>query len=239
MKIVISGYGRMGHEIEKTAVSRGHQIVGFPDNSEAWESISLNRQDCDVVIDFSTPQSAEGVVNRCLEAGVPVVSGTTGWPDGLEKAVAFCRSVNGAFFYSPNFSIGVNIFFEISKTLASLLSGKEYQPRLNEIHHIHKLDAPSGTAIALANDIVQSNPGFTGWTAGPTSDNRLVPVLSERIGEIPGTHIVEWRSMADTITLRHEAHNRQGLALGAVLAAEWIQGKTGFYTMADLLRNGN
>ncbi len=239
MKIVISGYGRMGHEIEKTAVSRGHQIVGFPDNNEAWESISLNRQDCDVVIDFSTPQSAEGVVKRCLEAGVPVVSGTTGWPAGLEKAVALCRSVNGSLFYSPNFSIGVNIFFEISKTLASLLNGKDYQPRLNEIHHIHKVDAPSGTAIALANDIVQANQGFTGWAAGPTSDNRLVPVLSERIGEIPGTHIVEWRSMADTITLRHEAHNRQGLALGAVLAAEWIQGKTGFYTMADLLRNGN
>lgn len=239
MKIVISGYGRMGHEIEKTAVARGHQIVGFPDNSEAWGSISLNRQDCDVVIDFSTPLSAEDVVSRCLEAGVPVVSGTTAWPAGLEKAVALCRSLNGSFFYSPNFSIGVNIFFEISRTLATLLSGRDYQPMLSEIHHIHKLDAPSGTAIALANGIVESNPGFKGWTAGPTSDHHLVPVMSERKGEIPGTHIVEWSSSADTITLRHEAHNRQGLALGAVLAAEWIQGKSGFYTMADLLRNGN
>lgn len=225
----------MGHEIEKAAIERGHTILATPDNSHDWDSITLSPELCDIVVDFSSPASAPLVVNKCLEAGIPVVSGTTGWQPELEKSKEFCKSVNGTFFYAPNFSIGVNIFFEINRKLACLLSELDYKVRLSEIHHIHKLDAPSGTAIALANQIISENKKYKSWDTGITEDNSTIPVNCERTGEVPGTHVVEWSSGADTLELKHTAHNRHGFALGAVLAAEWVRGKTGFYGMADMI----
>ncbi len=228
----------MGHEIEKIAIERGHSIMATPDNNPDWDSISLSPETVDVVIDFSTPQSAEWVVNHCLKAGIAVVSGTTGWQTGLEISKEDCKKLKGAFFYAPNFSIGVNIFFEINRTLAKLMAGKTYHPRISEIHHIHKLDAPSGTAIALANDIISVNSGYTRWEPGFQNDQQVLQVFSERTGEVIGTHKIEWDSEADTIEIKHTAHNRKGLAMGAILAAEWLLGRTGVYGMADLLSSG-
>lgn len=225
----------MGHEIEKAASERGHTIIATPDNSNDWDSIHLSPGLCDVVIDFSSAASAPMVVNQCLQSGIPVVSGTTGWQTELEKSKEFCKSVNGSFFYAPNFSIGVNIFFEINRKLAGLLSDLEYKVKLSEIHHIHKLDAPSGTAIALANQIIAESKKYSSWKSGITEEDFSIPVVSERTGEVPGTHVVEWSSEADTIELKHSAHNRKGFAIGAVLAAEWIPGKTGVFGMTDLL----
>ncbi|MFH1121479.1 MAG: 4-hydroxy-tetrahydrodipicolinate reductase [Bacteroidota bacterium] len=238
MKIIISGYGRMGHEIEKVAVERGHMVVATPDNNEAWSALTLTTETCDVVIDFSTPQSAALVVNQCLNAMIPVVSGTTGWQNELDKIKEICRATGGSFFYAPNFSIGVNIFYEVNRKLAHLLSGHDYAPRLNEIHHIHKLDAPSGTAISLANDIVSANRQMKSWKPGESTNRSILPVISERSGDVPGTHIVTWISEADTIEIKHSAHNRRGFATGAVLAAEWLQGRNGVFGMPDLLNTG-
>ncbi len=228
----------MGHEIEKIALERGHSVIATPDKSTDWSSINLTDESCDVVIDFSTPHSASWVVNHCLNAGIAVVSGTTGWQTELELSKEICKTKQGSFFYAPNFSIGVNIFFEINRTLARLISGHNYQARLNEIHHIHKLDAPSGTAIALANDIIEVSPMYSRWASGLTTDPHTLPINSERSGEIPGTHTIYWESEADTIELKHTAHNRKGFALGALLAAEWLMGRKGFFSMADLLNSG-
>lgn len=238
MRIILSGYGRMGHEIEKIALERGHSIVATPDNSAEWDSINLSPDAVDVVIDFSTPQSAEWVVNHCLNAGQAVVSGTTGWQTGLEISKELCKTLKGAFFYAPNFSIGVNIFFEINKTLARMMAGRAYHPLVSEIHHIHKLDAPSGTAIALANDILAVNKGYNRWETTINNDDQVLPVISERTGEVIGTHKIEWNSESDSIEIKHTAHNRKGLAMGALLAAEWLQGRRGVYCMADLLGSG-
>lgn len=229
----------MGHEIEKIARERKHTIVATPDTPEQWADISLSPEFCDVVIDFSTPQSAARVVNNCLISGVAVVSGTTGWMNDTANAEKLCNKMGGTFFYAPNFSIGVNIFFEINRKVAKLLSGLDYKARMNEIHHIHKLDAPSGTAIALANDIIANNPNYASWVAGTSNDESILTITSERTGEVPGTHIIDWISEADTIEIKHTAHNRKGFARGAVLAAEWVLGKRGFFGMADLLNSNS
>jgi len=228
----------MGHEIEKIVRERGHSVVATPDNESDWEHISLGPEICDVVIDFSSPHSASQVVNHCLNSSVAIVSGTTGWQAELELSKELCKVKQGSFFYAPNFSIGVNIFFEINRTLARLISGHNYHARLGEIHHIHKLDAPSGTAIALANGIIAEHPDYTKWTSGSATESQTLPVSSERIGEVPGTHTVDWVSETDTIEIKHTAHNRIGFAMGAVLAAEWLEGHKGFYGMADLLNAG-
>ena len=227
----------MGHEIEKIARGRGHVIVATPDKKEDWKKIKLSPESCDVVIDFSTPDSAEIVVNHCLNSGVAVVTGTTGWSDRLEKSKVLCNKTSGALFHAPNFSIGVNIFFEINRKLAQMISGHNYKARLNEIHHIHKLDAPSGTAIALANDIIASNKTYSKWISGNVINKETLPVFSERTGEVPGTHLIEWSSDTDSIEIKHTAHSRTGFAIGAVLAAEWISGKSGVFGMSDLLNS--
>jgi len=229
----------MGREIEKAALEKGHQIVFTLDNETAWSEIILSPETVDVVIDFSTPQSAAWVVNHCLDFSVPVVSGTTGWSDELEKTKLRCKSMKGAFFYAPNFSIGVNIFIEINRKLSSLMSNQEaYNASLHEIHHIHKLDAPSGTAIALANDLISGSHRYKTWNSVTAGQKDILPVTSERIGEVPGTHIIQWSSVSDVIELKHIALNRQGFAIGAVLAAEWLSGRQGMYGMADLLNTG-
>lgn len=227
----------MGHEIERIARERGHIVIATPDKKEDWEKIRLSREVCDAVIDFSTPDSAEIIVNHCLNSGVAVVTGTTGWSDRLELSKQLCKKTGGTLFHAPNFSIGVNIFFEINRKLAQMISGHNYKARLNEIHHIHKLDAPSGTAIALANDIISANSAYTEWKSGKSIEKETLPVFSERTGEVPGTHVIEWNSDTDSIEIKHTAHSRTGFAIGAVLAVEWISGKNGVFGMSDLLNS--
>ena len=241
MKIALSGYGRMGKEVEKAAQKRGHTIVCIADKPEDWDKMQSMLSQCAVVIDFSLPSSAPGVVNTCFNQNIPVVSGTTGWEKELKKAEIRCREENKCFFYAPNFSIGVNIFFEINRKLAALMAEhKDYIPHIHEIHHIHKLDAPSGTAIALAADVAQNHAGYSkGWTMKEKKDSGEFSISSERTGEVPGTHTVEWSSETDTLEMTHTAHNRQGFALGAVKAAEWVVARTGFFGMKDLLKLDN
>ena len=241
MKIALSGYGKMGKEVEKAAKKRGHTIVCITDKPEDWDKMQSMLSQCDVVIDFSLPSSAPGVIHTCFNNNIPVISGTTGWENELKEAEIRCKEENKSFFYAPNFSIGVNIFFEINRKLASMMKGhNDYKPFIHEIHHIHKLDAPSGTAIALAAGISDKHPGFKkGWTMNENRNSGEIPIESERMGEVPGTHTVAWNSETDTLEITHTAHSRQGFALGAVIAAEWIMGRTGFFGMEDLLKTGN
>jgi 4-hydroxy-tetrahydrodipicolinate reductase len=237
MKIALSGYGRMGKEVEKAAIQRGHSIDCILDAAEDWEKFGTTLRACDVVIDFSLPSSAHDVIHRCFELDIPLVSGTTGLGNTLEEAKHRCLNENKSFFYAPNFSIGVNIFFEINRKLASLMAEHtDYQPQIHETHHIHKLDAPSGTAIALANDIEKNHPGYNrGWSMDAGTEPGKVVISSDRIGEVPGTHTVKWGAETDTLEITHTAHSRKGFALGAVKAAEWIIGRKGFFGMKDLL----
>lgn len=233
MNIILAGYGKMGHEIEKIALSRGHTIVAIYENKEDWSNNPI--PDCDVVLEFTTPETAPEIVLYCLEKGIPVVSGTTGWNDKLNIIKDKAAREGKTFFYSSNFSIGVNIIFHINKELASLLCRiDEYKAKIHEIHHIHKKDAPSGTAISLAEGIRSSCDCYESWILDKIEDNKIT-ITSERIGEVPGTHIVEWESQADSIQLIHTAKSREGFALGAVVAAEWIKDKKGVFNMTDLL----
>lgn len=237
MKIALSGYGRMGKEVEKAALQRGHSIHCILDANEDWEKYETKLRTCDVVIDFSLAASAPTVIDRCFEFDIPLVSGTTGLGNLLEEAKQRCINENKSFFYAPNFSIGVNIFFEINRKLTELMANNtDYQPYIHETHHIHKLDAPSGTAIALANDLVKIHPDYiNGWTMETGGELGKVKIMSERTGEVPGTHTVKWSAETDTIEITHTAHSRIGFALGAVKAAEWSIGRKGFFGMKDFL----
>lgn len=238
LKIALSGYGKMGKEVEKAALKAGHTIICKADSPTDWDENQDLLLQCDVVIDFSLPQSASEAVNKCFNLGIPVVSGTTGWEAGLAAARSRCQNENKSFFYAPNFSIGVNIFFEINRRLSELLEDyANYHPHIHEIHHIHKLDAPSGTAIALANGIAENHSKYRqGWVLSPNQKPGYLSISSERTGEIPGTHIVTWASGTDNIEIKHTSHNREALAQGAVKAAEWLVGKKGCFGMLDLLR---
>lgn len=238
MKIALLGYGKMGKTIEKIAVKRGHQIVIKAD--EDTEPYDINN--ADVAIDFSVPDSAFDNIVNCIENKVPVVSGTTGWLERYDEVVDVCKKKKGAFLYASNFSIGVNVFFKLNEYLAELMTKVEgYQASVLEIHHIHKLDAPSGTAISLAEQIVERSK-YKEWqlTDGSgkkeeSSSSNILPIIAEREGEVPGIHNVMYHSEVDQISIRHEAHSREGFALGAVIAAEWITGKTGVFNMNDVL----
>lgn len=233
MKIALFGYGKMGKMIEHIAVERGHQIVAKID----IDTVEVNYSDMDVAIDFSTPQAAFENIKNCMEAGVPIISGTTGWLDKYDKAVALCNKHQGAFIYASNYSLGVNVFFQLNAYLASMMSNlSEYQVSIEEIHHTQKLDAPSGTAITLAEGIID-NSGYKGWKLNSASSEEI-PIHSIREGEVPGTHTIAYRSEVDRIEIRHVANNRQGFALGAVVAAEWIQGRKGVFGMKDVLGLG-
>ncbi|WP_438977238.1 4-hydroxy-tetrahydrodipicolinate reductase [Polaribacter sp.] len=230
MKIALLGYGRMGQEIEKIATSRGHEIVIRKD---AGDSIDITK--ADVAIDFSIPTSAFENISNCLENNVPVISGTTGWLEKYNEAVNLCKEKKGAFIYASNFSVGVNIFFELNKQLAKMMSNLEdYNISMEEIHHTKKLDAPSGTAITLAEGIIE-NTSKENWKLGTEISETNIPIEAKRIPDVPGTHTVWYSSEVDTIEIKHTAHNRKGFALGAVIAAEWIIGKTGVFTMKDVL----
>ena len=233
MKIALLGYGRMGKEIEKIALSRGHEIVIKKDVND---TIDINL--ADVAIDFSVPSSAFNNISNCLNNNVPVISGTTGWLDNYKDAVNLCKEKNGAFIYASNYSLGVNIFFELNNQLAKMMNTLEdYNISMEEIHHTKKLDAPSGTAITLAEGIIK-NSSKKNWELGENSSEENIPIIAKRIADVPGTHTVWYNSEVDSIEIKHTANNRKGFALGAVVAAEWILNKSGVFTMKDVLNIG-
>ncbi|ANH61675.1 4-hydroxy-tetrahydrodipicolinate reductase [Dokdonia donghaensis] len=232
MKIALLGYGKMGQTIEKIAESRGHEIVARVSSPE-----NFTLENADIAIDFSIPDSAVNHITKCFEAGIPIVSGTTGWLDSYEDMVALCKEKNGGFIYASNFSVGVNLFFEFNKKLAQIMAPhNDYKVDMTEIHHTQKLDAPSGTAITLAEGIIETTP-YTAWSLaeGQSIKDNHIPITAEREGTVPGTHIINYKSDIDTIILSHEAHSRQGFAQGAVVAAEWLLGKQGNFSMRDVL----
>lgn len=236
MKLAIIGYGRMGHEIEAVAIQRGHEVVITIDKDNMHDLESEKFKSADVAIEFTFPESAVSNYMKCFEAGVNVVSGTTGWLDKFDEVVAECNKKNVGFFYTSNYSLGVNLFFELNRKLAQLMVPfSNYNVRMNEIHHIHKLDAPSGTGISLANDIISILPNKDSWVNKSEAAPNEIALTSERIGEVPGTHEVFYESEVDKITIIHEAYSRKGLALGAVIAAEYMVGKKGFHNMSNLL----
>ncbi|TYA53840.1 4-hydroxy-tetrahydrodipicolinate reductase [Formosa maritima] len=233
MKIALLGYGKMGKTIEEIAIQRGHEIVIKTSDEDGYD-ITL----ADVAIDFSVPKAAFFNIVNCLKHGVPVISGTTGWLDNYENAVNICMEENGAFIYASNFSLGVNIFFELNKQLAKMMSQlKQYNVTIEEIHHTQKLDAPSGTAITLAEGIISEHTAYSKWLLNESKE-QVIPITAKRIDSVPGTHIIDYTSKTDSIQITHTAHNRQGFALGAIVAAEWILDKKGVYTMKDVLNIG-
>nr|WP_299035796.1 4-hydroxy-tetrahydrodipicolinate reductase [uncultured Tenacibaculum sp.] len=233
MKIALLGYGRMGKEIEKIALQRGHEIVI---KSTGENTYDIN--EADVAIDFSVPASAYSNISNCINNNIPVVSGTTGWLDKYNEIVDLCNEKGGAFIYASNFSLGVNVFFELNKQLAKMMSTlKQYNITIEEIHHTQKLDAPSGTAITLAEGIIE-NTNKKAWELDEKTSEENIPITAIRTPDVPGTHTVTYSSEVDTIDIKHTAHNRQGFALGAVIAAEWLHNKTGVYTMRDVLNLG-
>ena len=236
MKIAIIGYGKMGMMIEEVAVSRGHEIVLKIniDNTEDFTIAHLKK--ADVAIEFTGPDSAFQNVVKCFEAGLPVVCGSTGWNDKLSEAKQMCEVNGGAFLHASNFSVGVNIFFEVNKQLARLMNAqKEYDVSLKEIHHTEKKDAPSGTAVTLAEQIFAQSSTKQKWVNSASVFENELSIISERIDPAPGTHYVKWSSAIDEIEIIHTAHNRKGFATGAVLAAEFIVGKKGVFGMEDVL----
>lgn len=239
MRIGLLGYGKMGRTIEQLAIARGHEIAWTiqEENQHLLDTALL--QQADVVIEFTRPDAAESNLRRCLEAGVPVVSGTTGWQSQLPVVQELCRETGGSMIWASNFSVGVNLFFALNRYLATLMAQRpEYEPSATEIHHIHKLDAPSGTAVTLLQGILSQLEHKSDWhLLGETDQLRedSIPVKAIREGEVPGTHSILWSSAIDEIEISHRAHSRVGFAGGAVLAAEWLPGKKGCFTMADVL----
>jgi 4-hydroxy-tetrahydrodipicolinate reductase len=237
MKIALIGYGKMGKEIEKIAVSRGHEISLIIDIDNPGELTIENLQKCDVAIEFTIPASAINNYNICFDAGIPVVSGTTGWLDRKDEVYKKCTDTNGTFFYGSNFSVGVNLFFELNKKLAQLMAPRtEYDVEMTEVHHTQKLDAPSGTAISLADDIIATLPGKESWVNDRTPSEKELNIKSERIGQVPGIHTIKYESAVDFIEITHSAKSRKGFAFGAVLAAEYCMENSGILTMKDLLK---
>jgi len=237
MKIALIGYGRMGHEIENIAVSRGHEIVLTIDINNAGDFTPENLKKADVSIDFTIPESADECYLKCFDSGIPVVSGTTGWIDKWDNVVSYCNKKETAFFYSSNFSLGVNIFFELNKLLARLMKPfKQYEAEMVEIHHTKKLDSPSGTAISLAEDLISERDDLIGWVNESTHGSHQLGIVSVREGEVPGIHTIKYDSDVDSIEITHNARNRSGFAFGAVLAAEFLIGKKGIFSMRDLLK---
>lgn len=236
MKIAILGYGKMGKEIEKIASSRGHEISLRIDEHNANALTGKELSLTDAAIEFSTPDTAVSNIFKCFDARIPVIVGTTGWLNRFQEVKNRCENEKQALFWSSNFSLGVNIFFRVNEHLAHLMNGRPgYRPSLTEIHHLHKKDAPSGTAITLAEGLMKNYPEKTSWVNTLSAVPNQLSIVSLREGETPGTHIVRWQSEIDDIEIRHTAHNRSGFAQGAVLAAEYMKGKTGIRGMADLL----
>ena len=239
MKLALIGYGKMGKIIERIAIDRGHTIVGKASSKEPITTLDFSK--VDVAIEFTTPTFVVKHIEYCLDHKTPIVVGTTAWNDHLEEVTTLVEQKDGALLHASNFSIGVNVFFDINKRLAKLMSNyPEYTPSLEETHHIHKLDAPSGTAVTIANDILLENDHLRAWKLGeetpPIVQDGQLAVTAYRKPEVPGTHVVTYKSTIDTIQLSHTAHNREGFALGAVVAAEFLHGKKGTFTMQDVIK---
>ncbi len=230
MKIALLGYGKMGKVIEKIALERGHEIVLKKDVEVAFDGL----ENADVAIDFSVPDCAVANISECLNNAIPVISGTTGWLADYQKMVDLCQEKNGSFIYSSNYSLGVNVFFELNEYLAKMMSNlKQYNVSMEEIHHTQKLDAPSGTAITLAEGVIK-HTDYANWTLETPISNEI-HIEAKRIENVPGTHSIFYDSEVDQIEIKHTAHSREGFALGAVIAAEWLVGKKGVFTMKDVL----
>jgi len=231
MKIALLGYGKMGKTIEKLALQKGHTIV--VKSTSASEDINITQ--ADVAIEFSSPTAAVNNIKLCLNNNIPIISGTTGWLENYDEMIKLCEKRNGSFIYASNFSIGVNLFFTINEYVSKLIEPwKEYKVSIDEIHHTQKKDAPSGTAITLAEGIIK-NSEKKDWSLKKNSEQDL-KITSKRIEDVKGTHIINYKSNIDTISIKHEAHNREGFAMGAILAAEWLQNKKGVYSMKDVLK---
>lgn len=242
MNIALIGYGKMGQTIEKIAIERGHEIVARINSSNLISDADLSL--ADVAIEFTRPELAPFHIRHCVDISLPVVVGTTAWMEELDELSKYVIDNNGSLLHASNFSIGVNIFFEINKRLAQLMSGRvDYKACIEEIHHIQKLDAPSGTAITLANGILENNTDYLSWVLGegkaPHTNDGQLGVTAIREPNVPGTHIISYSSEIDTIKISHEAHSRAGFALGSVIAAEWLYGKKGVFTISDVLNLNN
>ena len=236
MKIALLGYGKMGKEIEKIAIERNHEIVMRIDSFEDWNAHIYDFLKVDVAIEFSTPATVLDNIMKCFSANVPVVVGTTSWYSQLDTVRELCIEKNQTLFYAINFSVGVNIFFQINKKLAQLMnSHSEYEVYMEEIHHAQKLDAPSGTAITLADDIISTLNRKENWINNLDESGDVLGIKSVRESNVPGTHIITYESANDMIEIKHTAKNRLGFAIGAMLAAEFIAGKKGIYEMKDML----
>ena len=235
MKIGLLGYGKMGREIEAIAIQRGHNIVLKVDKNNANTFTNDELKKADAAIEFSTPHTVLGNIKRCFEVQVPVIVGTTGWYDSFKEIENECKHKNGTLFHATNFSLGVNLFFKVNTYLAELMNKyNNYEVAMEEIHHIHKLDKPSGTAISLANQIIDKVDRKIKWSITDNNPETLF-IKDVREGEVPGTHIIKYASEVDDIEIMHKPHNRKGFALGAVIAAEFVSQKKGIFTMADLI----
>jgi 4-hydroxy-tetrahydrodipicolinate reductase len=236
MKIALLGYGRMGKEIEKVALERKHRIVLKIDIDNLDDLTIASLKKADVAIDFSIPDGAYTNIMKCFEADIPIVCGTTGWLNKFDDVVSYCKQNHKTFFYASNYGIGVNIFFRINKYLAGILNKyKDYEIEIEETHHIHKLDAPSGTAITLAKGIIEKTERKDKWELNEQSAPSSIKIKALREDEIPGIHVVKYDSQVDLIEIKHSAKNRKGLALGAILAAEFIRTKVGYFNMDHLM----
>lgn len=236
MNILLLGYGKMGKEIEKIAIGRGHQITHKIDLNNLADLKNINPAKVDTAIEFSGPEAAIANLLYCLNNGIPVVSGSTGWLDKKTEIDTICLQKKGAFFYASNYSLGVNIFFHINRVLAKVMSRyATYNVALEETHHTEKKDAPSGTALTLAKDIMDQIKVKTSWVNTAAHELSQLSIVSKRETHVPGTHIVRYDSQVDSIEIKHTAHSREGFALGAVVAAEWLQGKQGVFGMDDMM----
>mgnify|MGYP001180144156 CR=1 FL=1 len=236
MNIGLLGYGKMGKEIEKLALDRGHKIVLKINSSNINELTHDALQKPEVLIDFSTPRAAKKNIMIAIESKTPIVCGTTGWLNDFEHIVSYCKEKNGSFLYASNFSLGVNLFFELNKNLAKLMKNhNNYGIRMSETHHTEKVDAPSGTAISLAEQIIAENKNKSDWTISEKSTEEKIKIDVHRENNIPGKHMVLYNSDIDSISIQHEAHSRKGFALGAIIAAEWIKNKKGVFNIKDIL----
>lgn len=241
MKIALLGYGKMGKIIEEIAISRGHSIVLKVDEHNAKTFTDNELKAAEVAIEFTRPDAVIANIQRCFSCGVPVVVGTTGWYNHLPGMIEECKRVNGTLFHASNYSIGVNLFFQLNERLAELMNGfPEYEVGIEEIHHVHKLDAPSGTALTIANGLMSKLQRKKNWKlyendAEVFESESELPIISIREGEVPGTHSVSYISDVDRIDITHEAFNRKGFAVGAVVAAEWVHTRNGVFTMNDML----
>lgn len=238
MNIALIGYGKMGKEIELIALSRGHKIVLKVDAANASTYSAKDLQQADAAIEFSSPKAAINNIYKCFEAEIPVIVGTTGWLSELEEVMERCLMKNQTLFYASNYSIGVNLFFQLNSWLAKLMNNYPgYHVSMEEIHHVHKVDSPSGTAITLANQLIEDLKMKDKWVNTSSENKNELEIISKRIDEVPGTHTVTYSSAVDEITISHIAHSRKGFALGAVIAAEWVLHKKGVFGMADLMQD--